>query len=724
MKTKKKNFIIGICIILIIVLFSIFGWGDDFKGALSMRFGIDIRGGVEAVFEPSDLDRIPTSEEMDAARNVIESRLDAKNILDREVTVDKEAGHIIVRFPWKSDEKNFNPEQSIAELGETAKLTFRDPDGNVLIEGKDVKNSSPVKNTQTGGYEVSLTFNSEGAELFEQATGDLIGKQMGIYMDDTLISNPQVQSKISGGQAVINGLSGYDEAKELADKINAGALPFSMITTNHSTISPTLGSGALKVMVLAGLLAFAVVCIFMISVYKLSGFISCIALVMQMALQLLALSIPQFTLTLPGIAGIILSLGMAVDANVIISERIGEEMKSGSSISQSIKSGYANAFASVLDGNVTSAIVAVILMIFGSGTMLSFGYTLLCGIVLNFVAGIFTSRKLLDSITLFQTFHDKKWFRIRKDRPTIHFYEKRCRAYAISIVLICSGIIVCFINGVKLDTQFIGGAILKYSFDGDLDLNEVSETASSVLNRPNSIQVTTDPATNAKKIVLTLAGNEGMSPDDQNKLNEALTSLDEDAHITLSESYVVEPYIGQKALKNSIIALVLSLVLITAYVWIRFRVLSGLSAGVMGVLALLHDVLIVFFVFVAFKIPLNDAFVAVTLTIIGYSINDTIVLYDRIRENRRKDSKIPLGELINLSTTQTLTRTMNSSFTTTACVLMILIFAVLYGITSIKVFALPMLFGLICGCYSSICIAAPLWVSWSEFKEKRMRRKE
>ncbi|MFQ9511488.1 MAG: protein translocase subunit SecF, partial [Lachnospiraceae bacterium] len=184
------------------------------------------------------------------------------------------------------------------------------------------------------------------------------------------------------------------------------------------------------------------------------------------------------------------------------------------------------------------------------------------------------------------------------------------------------------------------------------------------------------------------------------------------------------PYIGQKALKNSIIALVLSLVLITAYVWIRFRVLSGLSAGVMGVLALLHDVLIVFFVFVAFKIPLNDAFVAVTLTIIGYSINDTIVLYDRIRENRRKDSKIPLGELIDLSTTQTLSRTMNSSFTTTACVLMILIFAVLYGITSIKVFALPMLFGLICGCYSSICIAAPLWVSWSEFKEKRMRRKE
>ncbi|MBQ1274461.1 MAG: protein translocase subunit SecD, partial [Cellulosilyticum sp.] len=422
MKGSKYRFFGVSMIVAVICFIALFGIGDQVKGVAKIRFGIDIRGGIEAVFEPEDLDRQPTQEELNAARNVIETRLDSKNILEREVTVDKQKGYIIVRFPWKSDETNFNPEAAIAELGETAQLTFRDEKGNVLIEGSHVKSSSPAFDQQQGEYIVQLSFDEEGSKLFEAATEKMIGKQMAIYMDDVVISAPLVQEKIAGGQCVINGMSNADEAKELSEKINAGALPFSMNTSNHSSISPTLGSDALKIMVVAGVVAFVIVCLFMIIYYRLSGAMSCIALCLQMALQLLAISAPQFTLTLPGIAGIILSLGMAVDANVIISERISEEIAKGMTIRQAIKKGYEKAFSSVFDGNFTSCIVAILLMIFGSGSMLSFGYTLLTGLVINFVAGVLTSKVLLSSIIMFKPMNHTKWFRKKKESPVIPFY--------------------------------------------------------------------------------------------------------------------------------------------------------------------------------------------------------------------------------------------------------------------------------------------------------------
>ena len=725
MKPSKIKFFGLIMVVVLVSLVSVFGIGKSVKGAKDMRFGIDIRGGIEAVFEPENLDRVPTASELEAARNVIETRLDTKNILEREITVDKQKGYIIVRFPWKSDEVNFNPEEAIAELGETAQLTFRDTEGNVLLEGSHVKSSNPAYNNETGEYIVQLSFDEVGSKAFEEATEKMAGKQMAILMDDTVISAPLVKSKISGGECMIDGMKSSQEAKDLSDKINAGALPFSMITSNHSSISPTLGSGALKIMIIAGLVAFAGVCLFMIIYYKLPGTMSCIALCLQMALQLLALSLPQFTLTLPGIAGIILSLGMAVDANVIISERICEEIAKGLSVRQAIKKGYEKAFSSVFDGNFTSAIVAILLMIFGSGSMLSFGYTLLTGLVINFLAGIFVSKSLLSSIILFKKMNDKKWFRKKKERAAIPFYKNKKIAFILSSVLLIAGFISCFVVGVKLDTQFAGGAVLKYSFEGNVDTDAIVTSVQEVVNRSVSAQITTDPATKAQKLVLTLAGNEGLSPEKQGAITEALNqTLSDGADVRpvpnteagdvrpvpnngyeLSEAYVVEPYIGKVALQKSIMAIGLSALFIVGYVWIRFKTLSGLSAGVMAVLALVHDVLFVFFVFVWFGIPINDAYVAVTLTIIGYSINDTIVLYDRIRENKESMSskhKKALGDLISESITQTLSRSVNTSLTTLMCVLSILIFAILFGIESIKVFALPMLFGLISGCYSSV----------------------
>ncbi len=720
MKPGKKMLAAIFLGIAAIVCIAIFGAGDSVKGIFDMRFGIDIRGGVEAIFEPQNLERKPTPQELESAREVIESRMDSQNIADREVTVDKEAGYIIVQFPWKSGETDFNPEDAISELGEMAELTFKDPDGTVLIQGKDVDKATPQTNTSNGikTYVVALSFNSNGSKLFEDATGKLIGKRIGIYMDNNLISNPTVQNQISGGQAVITGMKNYEEAKALAEKINAGALPFSLKTTNFSTISPSLGSNALTIMVYAGLVAFFVICLFMIVFYKMPGIVACVTLLLQMVIQMLAVSIPQYTLTLPGIAGIILTLGMAVDTNIIISERISDELKKGSSVKGAVVSGYKNAFSSVLDGNVTTAIVAVILMIFGSGTMLSFGYTLLVGMVVNLLIGVSVSKHLILSLIQSDFWRNEKWFRIRKDKKIIPFYQKKYIFAIISGFVILSGIAGCFFYGVKLDTQFTGGAVLSYSVSEQADTGKIQEAIEKQTKRPVTVQIKEDNMTGLKRLSVTLAGNAGMSPEEQKSITDTINSTIGKNDAKLSETFVVEPYIGAKALKNAAAAIILSLIFIVVYVWIRFSVISGLSAGITAMIALVHDVLVVFFAFVLFQIPLNDAFVAVVLTIIGYSINDTIVIYDRIRENRKHDSKMPVDTLVNVSTSQTLGRSINTSATTGICVLILMVASVYFHIESIMEFSLPMFFGILTGCYSSICVAGTLWAMWEKKKEK------
>lgn len=720
MKPGKKMLAVIFGIITAFLLIAVFGIGGDIKGIQEMRYGIDICGGVEAIFEPQNLDLAPTEQELSVAREVLEMRLDAQNITDREVTVDKSAGYVIVRFPWKSDEKDFDPESAISELGEMAQLTFRDEDGKVLIEGKNVKSSSVVKDTSgvKQEYVVELIFDNEGAKLFEETTGAMIGRQMGIYMDDRLISNPVVEDQISGGQAVINGMDSYEEAKTLSDQINSGALPFSLVTTSFSTISPSLGNNALQLMIYAGIAAFALVCIFMIVYYKLPGVVACITLLFQMILQLLSISVPQYTLTLPGIAGVILSLGMAVDANIIISERISEELKRGNSTWMAVKNGYKRGFTSVLDGNVTTAIVAVILMVFGSGTMLSFGYTLLAGMIINVVIGVTVSKMLQLSLLGFPMWRDEKWFRKKKETKIRRFYEKKRICVLITGAVFLVGIIACISGGISLDTQFTGGAVLSYTVEGDADLAAIERNVDQVTSRAVTLQQTRNHFEDSESLELTLAGTGGITPEEQQEITAAVKGAAGDLKVELSQTYAVEPYIGEKALQNSVIAIALSFLFIVIYVWIRFSTISGLAAGITALLALFHDVFVVFFAFVIFKIPLNDAFVAVILTIIGYSINDTIVVYDRIRENKEENPGMSITELTDVSVSQVLARSVNTSFTTGICVLTILVVSVAFQITSIREFSLPMFFGLISGCYSSVCIASVLWAMWEKRKIK------
>lgn len=726
MRYGKKLLLIQIIVIFAVLLTAAFGIGDGIKGITHMRYGIDIRGGIEAVFEPQGIERDATDAEMEAARNVLENRMDALNISDRVVTIDKKEDYLLVQFPWKSEESNFDPASAIMELGEMAKLTFRDPEGNILLEGKNVVSAAPViGNSDTGlqqkNYEVELTFDEIGAKKFEEATGKLIGQPMGIYMDEDIISNPKVQTKITGNNAVITNLEDYETAEKLADKINAGALPFSLDTTSFSTISPTMGLKALQVMEVAALIALFLVCLFMICYYRLPGIIACVTLLFQVALQLLCLSVPQYTLTLPGIAGIILSIGMAVDANIIISERISDELRKGLTLKSAVTTGYKNAFSSVLDGNVTTAIVAVILMIFGSGSMLSFGYTLLMGMIINVFAAVNLSKSLLLSFLQIKDINAVKWFRQKKELKIYPFYQKKWVYAAITGSVFLIGIVSIFINGVKLDTQFTGGAVLTFTVDGDVDINRMEQKVTDLLNRPATIQVVTDHITGEESISVTLAGQQGLSATQLQDVTKVLQN--DNSKVSLKQTYVVEPYIGAKALKNSIIAIILSFVFILIYVWLRFKKISGLAAGVTGLIALFHDVLVVFFVFCVAGISLNDSFVAVVLTIIGYSINDTIVLYDRIRENRRNYPERMEGsqymEIVDISTSQTMVRSINTSVTTGMCILIILLAAVVFSIPSIYCFALPMFFGIISGCYSSVCIAGTLWAVFEKNKKER-----
>ncbi|ADY56108.1 protein-export membrane protein SecD [Syntrophobotulus glycolicus DSM 8271] len=385
----------------------------EIKGASQMRYGIDIRGGVEATYEPKGLGRAPTDTELEAARSIIETRMDAKNITDRDVTIDKTNGKIIVRFPWKSDEADFDPQKSVSELGETAKLTFREPSGKIVLEGTDVVKSSAQLNQTDGKPVVVLELSTGGAAKFSEATAKLIGQQISIYMDETLISAPTVQTQITGGNAEITNMASLESASELSNKINSGSLPFSLEAKNCNIISPTLGSNALAVMVTAGKVAFMLVCLYMLLYYRLPGLVACIALTLQVTGQLLALSIPQFTLTLPGIAGVILSIGMGVDANIIVSERVKEELNTGKTVRRAIEIGFDKAFSSVFDGNITVIIIAIILIILGSGSMLSFGYTLLCGVIMNFIAGVTASRLMIRSLSNFKVFRKPQLFGAR-----------------------------------------------------------------------------------------------------------------------------------------------------------------------------------------------------------------------------------------------------------------------------------------------------------------------
>lgn len=765
MNRKGKSWPLFVVAILI-VLFSLsailgvsYTYGDTknvyVKGASDIRFGIDIRGGVDVTFMPAgDVDA--TDEQMAAAKTVIEDRLVGLGITDYESYVDNNKDRIIVRFPWKSDEADFNPQTAIDEIGTTAKMVFRkgsSATGEEILSGDDVASANAAYN-ETEGWVVQLKFNSNGASAFASATTELAANNgtISIWLDDNNISTATVNEAITGGEAIIKGNFDQDSASTLANQINSGSLPFALSAESYSTISPSLGAKSLDVMVQAGIIAFILVAIMMICRYRLPGTIAVISLLGQVAATLAVVSgyftvFPGSTLTLPGIAGIILGIGMGVDANVITAERIKEELSKNKTLDGAVKSGFKMGLTPIIDGNVTIVIVAAILMgAFGptdgfwakvfnpiffwfgpstAGTIYSFGFTLLTSVLLNFMFGVWATRVMIRGAVNFKPLRKAWLFGGRKDggadfkTPSINFIGNRKKFYTFSCALLALVLVFCGVFGVKMDVEFKGGSMITLAYEGDADLNDLKSTISTELNKSSLTLQTGSDISGNQTLTVTLPGSDTLTTEELDSLLATLNEQYPDNAFVQNEVSNVDATIGKEFMLKSIVALVAACVLILLYVAYRFRRIGGLKAGSTAIVALLHDMLVVFGVFVILRIPLNGNFIAALLTILGYSINDTVVIYDRIRENSALYSKkqLSLAELVNLSINQSFARSLMTSITTCMALGVVCIVSVIYRLDSIYSFAFPLLFGMVSGVYSTICIATPLWVDWKTKKK-------
>ena len=765
MNRKGKSWPLFVVAILIVLfsLTAIFGvsytYGDTknvyVKGASDIRFGIDIRGGVDVTFMPAD-DVEATDAQMTAAKTVIEDRLVGLGITDYESYVDNNKNRIIVRFPWKNDEADFNPQTAIDEIGTTAKMVFRkgsSATGEEILSGDDVASASAAYN-ETEGWVVQLKFNSAGASAFATATTELATSNgtISIWLDDNNISTATVNEAITGGEAIIKGNFDQDSASTLANQINSGSLPFALSAESYSTISPSLGAKSLDVMVQAGIIAFILVAILMIVRYRLPGTIAVISLMGQAAATLAVVSgyftvFPGSTLTLPGIAGIILGIGMGVDANVITAERIKEELSKNKTLEGAVNSGFKMGLTPIIDGNVTIVIVAAILMgAFGptdgfwakvfnpifywfgpstAGTIYSFGFTLLTSVLLNFVFGVWATRVMIRGAVHFKPLRKAWLFGGKKEggadfkTPSINFIGNRKKFYTFSCALIAVVLVFCGIFGVKMDVEFKGGSMITLAYEGDADLNDLKSTIGTELGKSNLTLQTGSDISGNQTLTVTLPGSDTLTTEQLDNLLAALNEQYPDNHFVQNEVSNVDATIGKEFLLKSVVALVAACVLILLYVAYRFRKIGGLKAGSTAIVALLHDMFVVFGVFVLLRIPLNGNFIAALLTILGYSINDTVVIYDRIRENSALYGKkqMSLAELVNLSVNQSFARSLMTSITTCLALGVVCVVSVIYRLDSIYSFAFPLLFGMVSGVYSTICIATPLWVDWKNKKK-------
>ena len=765
MNKKGKSWPLFVVAILIVVfsLTAILGvsyqYGDTkntyVKGASDIRFGIDIRGGVDVTFMPAN-DMDATDEQLSAAKTVIEDRLVGLGITDYESYTDTNKDRIIVRFPWKTGESDFNPQTAIDEIGTTAKMVFRKgstADGEEILSGDDVT-SATVGYNETEGWVVQLRFSTQGSAAFADATTELAGGStpISIWLDDKSISVATVNEAITNGEAIIKGNFTQESASSLANQINSGSLPFALSAESYSTISPTLGAKSLEVMVLAGIIAFIIVAVLMIARYRLPGTIAVISLAGQVAATLAVVSgyFPAFsgsTLTLPGIAGIILGIGMGVDANVITAERIKEELAKNKTLDGAVNSGFKMGLTPIIDGNVTIVIVAALLMgAFGptdgfwakvfnpifwwfgpstAGTIYSFGFTLLTSVLLNFVFGVGATRVMIRGATHCKALRNPVLYGGKKQggadykTPAIRFIPNRKKFYGFSCALIAVVLVFCGVFGVHMDVEFKGGSMVTLAYQGEADLNALKSTISGELNQSNLTLQTGSDISGSQTLTVTLPGSQTLTTE---QLDNLLTTLNEqfpDNGFAQNEVSNVNATIGKEFLLKSVVALVAACVLIMLYVAYRFRRIGGFKAGATAVVALLHDLFVVFGVFVILRIPLNGNFIAAMLTILGYSINDTVVIYDRIRENSALYSKkqLSLPELVNLSINQSFSRSLMTTITTCCALGVICAVSIVYRLDSIYTFAFPLLFGMISGVYSTICIATPLWVDWKQRKK-------
>ena len=705
MKSNKRKGIIGLLITLICIgVFGYFGYDtmDDIK------LGLDLAGGVSITYQA--VEENPSSEEMSDTIYKLQQRV--QNYSTEAEVYQEGSNRINIDIPGVSDANAI-----LEELGKPGSLIFVDESGNTILTGDQVASAKAAIQEKNGqkSYVVSLTFTEEGAKTFADATAKNIGKRIGIIYDGSMVSYPTVNSAITGGECYIDGMQDYDEAENLAATIRIGSLSLELEELRSNVVGAKLGQEAIATSLKAGAIGFGIVAIFMIAVYLVPGLASVLALCLYVALELVLLSAFEVTLTLPGIAGIILSIGMAVDANVIIFTRIKEEIGVGKTVKSAIKTGFSKALSAIIDGNVTTLIAAVVLFWRGSGTVKGFASTLALGIVLSMFTALFVTKAILNALYNLGL-DDPKFYGVSKEKKAINFLGKKNLCFIISCVVIVAGWVMMGVHGAGGDgvlnysMEFKGGTSTNVTFNEDMSLEDISSKVVPVVTKvTGDAEVQTQKVTGTNEVIIK---TKTLSVDQRQALNDALVEnfgVEEDKITAESISGAVSNEMKRDAIEAVIIATICMLI----YIWFRFK---DIRFATSAVLALLHDVLVVLTFYAAARWSVGSTFIACMLTIVGYSINATIVIFDRVRENLKvKTNKQSLADLVNLSITQTFTRSINTSLTTVVMVIVLFIM----GVSSVREFALPLIVGIVCGTYSSVCITGALWYVMTTHKKEK-----
>ncbi len=703
----KKSKALGILVLILAIMAGMSWYAGTIISTVgvgenrNIKLGLDLAGGVSITY--GAVEDNPSEEDMKDTIYKLQKRVENYST---EASVYQEGGdRINIEIPGVSDANAI-----LEELGKPGSMEFQNEAGETLVSGTDIQNAQAAtyKNEVTGNteYIVELVLTDEGAVKFEEATAANVGKTMPIVYDGETISAPQVKAAISGGRAQIDGMESFEAAENLASTIRIGSLSLELEELNSKVVGAQLGEEAISTSLKAAVIGLVLVMIFMIIVYLLPGFTASLALILYSALTVYALWIFDITLTLPGIAGIILSIGMAVDANVIIFARIREEIAAGKTVNSAIKLGYEKALSAIVDGNITTLIAAVVLGMRGSGPVKGFAYTLGIGIVLSMFTALVVTRWLMKCFYALGL-QNAKFYGAAKQLNTIGFLKKKVIFFAISVIAIVAGFVGMGINGangniLNYSLDFVGGTSTTVTFNEDYSIAEIDDQIVPIIE-----QVTGDPNVQTQKIegsnqvVIKTRSLELSERDDMNQALIEQFGVDEGGIIAEN----ISSTISSEMRSDAVWAVVIATICMLIYIWFRFKDIRFAGSAV---LALIHDVLVVLAFYAIARISVGNTFIACMLTIVGYSINATIVIFDRIRENlggaKKKDPEA-IEEIVNRSITQTLTRSINTSLTTFVMVFMLFIL----GVSSIREFALPLMAGIICGAYSSVCITGALW---------------
>lgn len=736
----------GRVVLILSVILTIFvcyvaavGIGPTGSGsAKNIHTGLDLAGGVSITYQTKESN--PDSEELSDTIYKLQKRVEQYST---EAQVYQEGDNRInVEIPGVADANAV-----LEELGKPGSLCFieeMDAEGNVnfsftedgvvlertmeeireagsvVLEGSDVEDADggAIQDQTTGArqYVVNLTLTQTGKEKFAEVTAANVGNPIAIVYDQGILSAPTVNEAITGGQAQISGMEDLETAQSLASYVRIGSLSLELEELRSSVVAAQLGEEAIETSLFAAAIGLIIVILFMIVIYRLPGVVAGIALIFYTAIMLISLNAFDITLTLPGIAGIVLGIGMAVDANVIIYARIREEIAAGISVKSSIKIGFQKAFSAIFDGNITTLIAALVLMWLGSGSVKGFAYTLAMGIVISMFTSLVVSRLIVNALYAVG-FSNEKYYGRAKERKPLEFMKKKHIFFILSGLLILSAPVFMMLNqnrdgkALNYSLEFSGGTSTSVMFNEEMDIQRIDEEVVPVVEK-----ITGDSNIQPTKVVgsnQVIIKTRSLNLEEREALNQALVdTFDVDASLISAEN--ISSTISSEMRQDAVIAVIVATICMLLYIWFRFKDIRFASSAV---LALLHDVIVVLAFYAVAKVSVGNTFIACMLTIVGYSINATIVIFDRIRENMNGDTKEEtLEHIVNASITQTLTRSIYTSFTTFVMVAVLYVF----GVSSIREFAAPLMVGVFCGGYSSVCITGALWFVMKKKNSKQV----